>query len=275
MPNPTTRRFRPTPAWLIYGLLVVEGLLWLSEQYRWFWFNQKKGWMVLIAVAFVGGAILFLLMWFAVALLFRWRFQFSIRSLLVLTIAAAVPSSWLEVEVRKAREQQEAVETIMKLGRFVVMAYDYQLNASGNFLRNAQVPGPSWLRKLLGDDFFRAAVHLDLENRKITDAGLPQLAGTGNTTNTGAASSRLRFYTRARLHNQGRFRARLCVPMVPDAAAHQAQPVSSPFNYPLPKRAARATIYGCGSARLSGFASVGCNGLLVLMSAGRHSTSDA
>ena len=32
-PTPTRRPFRPTPAWLIYGLLVVEGLLWLSERY--------------------------------------------------------------------------------------------------------------------------------------------------------------------------------------------------------------------------------------------------
>jgi hypothetical protein len=40
MPDPTpTCRFRPTPAWLIFGLLVVEGLLWLSARYRWFWFD--------------------------------------------------------------------------------------------------------------------------------------------------------------------------------------------------------------------------------------------
>ncbi len=53
--NPTYRRsFHPTPAWLIYGLLVVEGLLWLPERYRWFWFNEKKNLTVLIAVASVG-----------------------------------------------------------------------------------------------------------------------------------------------------------------------------------------------------------------------------
>ncbi len=50
-PITTRRSFRPTLAWLIYGLLVVEGLLWLSEQYRWFWFNEKKNWTVLIGVA--------------------------------------------------------------------------------------------------------------------------------------------------------------------------------------------------------------------------------
>ena len=32
---------------LVLALLVAEGLLRLSERYRWFWFNEKKGWTVL------------------------------------------------------------------------------------------------------------------------------------------------------------------------------------------------------------------------------------
>ena len=36
MTDPTpTRRFSPTPSLLIFGLLVVEGLLWLSERFQW------------------------------------------------------------------------------------------------------------------------------------------------------------------------------------------------------------------------------------------------
>jgi hypothetical protein len=90
-PTRTRRRFRPTPAWLIVGSLVVEGLLWLSERYTWFWFNEKKGWTVLIAVAAVGVAMLVMLLWFIASLVCRWRFQFSIRSLLVLVLAVAIP----------------------------------------------------------------------------------------------------------------------------------------------------------------------------------------
>ena len=37
---PTRGSFRPTPAWPIFGLLGVEGLLWLSVRCRWFWFNK-------------------------------------------------------------------------------------------------------------------------------------------------------------------------------------------------------------------------------------------
>ena len=40
--KPQPRRFYPTPAWLIFGLLVVEGLLWLSERFQWFGFNCTR-----------------------------------------------------------------------------------------------------------------------------------------------------------------------------------------------------------------------------------------
>ena len=169
-----TRRFSPTPAWLIFGLLVVEGLLWLSERFQWFWFNEKKGWTALIAVAAVGGAMLVMLGWFVASLLFRWRFQFSIRSLLVLTVAVAVPSSWLAVETRVAKMQEEAVAAIRELGSSV--DYDWQVDANGRALQNAQPPEPAWLRNLLGDDFFEAVVDANLKETDITDAGLAHLA---------------------------------------------------------------------------------------------------
>jgi hypothetical protein len=63
-------RFRPTPPWLIFGLLVVEGLLWLSEQ----WF--RKGWALLAAES-VGVAIFAVLGWFVVSFVFRWGFHLT------------------------------------------------------------------------------------------------------------------------------------------------------------------------------------------------------
>ncbi len=98
------RWYRLTPDRFVIGLLVVEGLLWLSERFQWFSFNEHKGWTVLIGVAVVGAAFLLMLLWFIASLLFRWRFQFSIRSLLVLTIAdagvkkvrQALPNCWIE-----------------------------------------------------------------------------------------------------------------------------------------------------------------------------------
>ena len=200
-PKPTRRPFL-TPSWLIFGLLVVEGLLWLSERYTWFWFNEKKGWTVLIGVAVVGGAMLVMLLWFLTSLLFRWRFQFSIRSLLVMTVAVAMPCGWLAREMKKARDQKELVQEIKHLGGLPL--YDYQVDASGDRVYGEDPPEPVWLRKLVGDDFFAnvALVYLsgcagvtvaDLERIKgltvlrflylggggtpITDVGLQHLKG--------------------------------------------------------------------------------------------------
>ena len=141
MDAPEKRRwYCPTPGWLVYGSLVVEGLLWLSEQYRWFRFNEHKGWTVLIAVAVVGVTILLMLLWFTVALLFRRRFQFGIRSLLVLVVVVAVPCSWMAVKRQQAKREQEAAAAIETMGGHVLW--------SGP-------SGPAWLRNLLGDDFYK------------------------------------------------------------------------------------------------------------------------
>jgi hypothetical protein len=76
----------------VIALPAVEGLLWLSERFglpAW-----HKGYAVLTVVASVGVAMVLMLVWFGVALVFRWRFQFSLRTLLVLTVVIAVPCSW-------------------------------------------------------------------------------------------------------------------------------------------------------------------------------------
>jgi hypothetical protein len=56
-------------------------LLWLSERFG--WLPWHKGYAVLTAVALVLAALGGTILWFAVALVFRWRFQFSVRSTLV------------------------------------------------------------------------------------------------------------------------------------------------------------------------------------------------
>jgi hypothetical protein len=92
---PKPRWFRLTPDRLVIGLLVVEGLLWLSERFEWF----PKGYAVLLVVAVVAVTILLMSLWFVIALVVRSHFQFSIRSLLVLTVAVAIPCSWLAVTI--------------------------------------------------------------------------------------------------------------------------------------------------------------------------------
>jgi len=91
--DPQARWFHPTPDRFVLLLLAVECLLWLSERFG--WLGWHKCYAVLTAVASVGVAMLGMFVWFAVAVAFRRRFQFSLRSLLVLVVVVALPCSWL------------------------------------------------------------------------------------------------------------------------------------------------------------------------------------
>ncbi len=84
----------------------------------------------------------------------RW-FQYSLRSFLILLTALAV---WLGFVVNRAREQREAVKEIEAVGGNVI--YDWELSylpaASPIDLDpDAISPGPGWLRRLVGDEFFQ------------------------------------------------------------------------------------------------------------------------
>jgi hypothetical protein len=175
-PIPKPRWYRLTPDCFVVGLLAVECLLWLSEWFQWFSFNHHKGWTVLIAVAVVGVAALLMPLWLAVALFLRWRFQFSIRSMFVLTAVVAILCSWLTMERDRMRRQKEAVAWIENAGGTVV--YDWQTSL------DARNEAPGWLRYLLTDDFFDgiadvyfggADVSFIRYQKGITDDGLEHL----------------------------------------------------------------------------------------------------
>jgi len=201
MTNPVAkpRWFHLTPDRLVLLLLVIEGLLWLSERFR----LLSKGWTTVIAVAALGVLILLMLLWFAGALLFRWRFQFSIRSLLILVVVVAIPCSWLAVEMKKAKEQQEAVKAIRKAGAEVDYFYDRH-DANGDELVGEELPRPVWLQAFVGkarvfqvcsQDFVHDTFakitdaelehverltdlrHLLLDKTLVTDAGLKHIEG--------------------------------------------------------------------------------------------------
>ena len=167
------RYFRLTPDRFVIGLLVVECLFWLSGRLG--WPEWQKGYAVLITAANVGAAMLLVLLWFAIAVVFRWRFQFSIRSLLVLAVAVAVPCSWFAVEMKKANEQRTIVARIRTLGG--VAQYDYNFGPKGGLLAKEEPPSPVWPRKLLGDDFFYTFVAVDLGGPPHGDDDLAPIQG--------------------------------------------------------------------------------------------------
>ena len=190
------RWYCPTPDKLLMALLPVVGLLWLSERFGWFALNEHKNWTVLIAAAVVCAAIAILPLWLGVSLVFRRRFQFGLRSLLVLVTVVAVVCSWFSVKMRQAEKQRKAVEVIVGTGGDV--RYDYEF-VSAMSPAGPDLPGPPWLGSLLGVDFlsdplgvtYRAAkdadlVHLKelpslqylhLKGTQVSDAGLMHLKG--------------------------------------------------------------------------------------------------
>ena len=119
-----------------------------------------------------------------VALIFRWRFQFSIRSLLVLVVAVAVPCSWLAVEMKAAREQATTVEEIVVLGG-IVEDHDLEADANGRFVPPRQPSEPPWLRKVLGNHFFTDVVVIKLSKIQSTEVPLAYIVGLPRREATG------------------------------------------------------------------------------------------
>jgi len=170
--EPKRRKFSPTPSWLILALLEVEWLLFLLD-----WFQLPKwhkGYAVLIAVASVGVAFLLMLLWFVIALVFRFSFQFGIRSLLVLGVAVAIPCSWLAVEIKAAREQGKVENAIRALGGGVGWALN---GISMNSRSLIVLPPLPRLQPLLGEHFFTYIAVVGLDNTQCTDADLESLKG--------------------------------------------------------------------------------------------------
>lgn len=166
------RWFRVTPDRLVPALLVAECLLWLSGRFRWFGFNAHKGWTVLIAVACVGVFLLAMLLWLVIAWLFRRQFQLGLRSLLILTVAVALPFSWLAVEMKTARERRPLLRQFHKL------------KDDDWALAEDSPTELGWLSKLLGDEFFEEVVaddshfrieYFSLACTEVTDVGLEDL----------------------------------------------------------------------------------------------------
>ena len=195
--SPKPHWYHPTPDKFLIALLPAVGFLFLSERFRWFAFNEHKNWTVLIAVAVICVAVVLLLLWFGVSLVLRRRFQFSIRSLLVLVAVVAVVCSWFSVEMQQARRQKEAVEGAD------LASYGHELDGYGYGLSGTpEPPEPPWLRNLVGEDFlsnvgvlgYRMATDANLERLKgltslqllllesteVTDAGLVHLKGLTN-----------------------------------------------------------------------------------------------
>ncbi len=151
-----SRCFRPSPAWLVVALLIATVGLWLSSCLGWpAW---HKGYAVLTAMAIGIAVLVFLLIWFALALIIRRRFQFSLRSLMMLVVALSLPCSWLAVEIRQARSHVAVVGVIDNLG--------------GKVTCSSRL---SWINHFVGADLFVDSFSIKFAS--VSDAQLDSIKG--------------------------------------------------------------------------------------------------
>jgi len=139
----------------------------------------------------------------------RWL-QFSLRTLFVVVTVFCV---WMGIIAKQARDQKQAVEMIRDMGGMVLYQYQVdQFQSSRVILVTDKTtdlpfprpPGPEWLRRIVGDEYFFtvASIYLDgphftdasllvagqltdakflrLDNTQITDAGLVNVKGLTN-----------------------------------------------------------------------------------------------
>ncbi len=104
----------------------------------------------------------------------RW-FQFSLRTLLIFAIVFAIPCAWLGRKIERKRREREVVNAIVKLGGEV--SYDYQFDPSGYRIPNPHLPGPEWLRQLLGENFFTDVEVMGITITPDAEAALANVRG--------------------------------------------------------------------------------------------------
>ncbi len=162
VPKPALCWYHLTPGRFVLLLLAVEVLLWASDRFG--WLGWHKGYAVLAGVAVVGVATLLMLLWFGVALVLRWGFQFSLRLLLAMVVVVALPCSWMAVEMRK---EQREVTLVAQLGGSVDWSWP---------------SGPAWLQSRLGASLFCNVRGVHLSSLPVTDAELERLRGLTHVT---------------------------------------------------------------------------------------------
>ena len=120
-------------------------------------------------------------------------FRFRLRTLLVFVSIMCVVFG---IMTSRAQVQRRVTAAIKESGGIV--EYDYQLRQSGIPRQNPVAPGPEWLRKLLGIDYFATVVYVketrvdDLSIKSLSQ--LPSLRflelSSGHLSDDAAASSR-------------------------------------------------------------------------------------
>lgn len=106
----------------------------------------------------------------------RPRLQYSLRTLLLVITGLAI---CLGIWVKPAHDQKVAIEAILHAGGEVYYDHNFEYDDSdmhGNvYLPGAEPPGPRWLCRLLGPEYFATPVCVDFSGQAVSRADLGSL----------------------------------------------------------------------------------------------------
>jgi len=94
----------------------------------------------------------------------RRRFQYSLRSLLLVITVLCI---WFAYIANEARKQKNAVAQIQEMEGWV--RHDYEFDEDGKNIKDAQPPGPDWLREWIGIDYFCDVTWINLIGAQVKD----------------------------------------------------------------------------------------------------------
>ncbi len=188
IPAPRPPWYAPTTAKFLMLVLLLQGFLVVSARYRWFWFNEQKGFAVLVAVAVTAVLLLLLGVVIVASRFFKAKMQFGLSTLLLMVPVIAIPCSWLARELELARQQRACIESILAHGGRVYYhrwpdilpdsAYEWLAPALGSnfFLDVSEVWAPQAKDLDLGMvGRFNRLLALDLRQSSVTDDDLALL----------------------------------------------------------------------------------------------------
>jgi hypothetical protein len=132
---------------------------------------------VLIAIGVLLGTMTVAALWFVASLIFRWRFQFSLRCLLGSALIVSMLCSWLAVEMKAAREQESVTHVMDERGVSYEYDFAYQDGVVQAYPYQPDPATPEWLQDLFGIDFFGRVVSVTVKGDAQTKylLGLPAL----------------------------------------------------------------------------------------------------
>jgi len=199
-------KYRLQPDHFLIGILAAQGGLLVADRFYLCGLTRGDLWNVQLAAGLVGGVVSVGLLWLFAGLLLRRSPQFGLRCLLLLTVAAAIPSGWYALWIKNGGRQEQALADVREIQTRICsgkphrqIRYGHEALTTRPGVRQSVVGISFAVEEDLGcgccygdarsdvsdDDLNRLACLYELErlevpDAKITDAGLARLRGLKN-----------------------------------------------------------------------------------------------